>query len=156
MYKKTKVIIGSLGTIVVVGLAIVFFLRHLLIKSFPETRGTISADGISESVKIYRDELGVPHIYGENDEDLMFAVGYVHSQDRLWQMELSRRAGEGRLSEAFGTFTLNFDRMLRTLGFTRLAERLEKNLHPDSRRLLTAYARGVNFFLSSHKGKLPI
>lgn len=154
--KRKKIFIGLGGTVPVVLLAAILFLRYQLTKSFPETTGVVSADGLSAPVQVYRDQLGVPHIFAENDEDLMFGVGYVHAQDRLWQMELSRRAGEGRLSEAFGPRTLDFDKMFRTIGFKRLAQRLERNLHPDSRRLLAAYARGVNSFISTHKGKLPV
>jgi len=105
---------------------------------------------------VYRDQLGVPHIYAENEEDLAFAVGYVHAQDRLWQMELSRRVGEGRLSELFGNFTLNLDRMFRTIGFRRLAQQLAANVHPDTRRILSAYARGVNALTDHKRGKLPV
>jgi penicillin amidase len=154
--KKKEIIIGTAVTLPVIIVAVILFLRYQLIKSFPETTGTVSAEGLSAPVQIYRDRLGVPHIFAKNDEDLMFGVGYVHAQDRLWQMELSRRAGKGRLSEAFGARTLDFDKMFRTVGIRRLAQRLEKNLHPESRRWLSAYARGVNFFIGTHKGRLPI
>ncbi|MGA9364608.1 MAG: penicillin acylase family protein [Bacteroidota bacterium] len=156
MSKKKKIVIGTAVTLPVIIVAVILFLRYQLTKSFPETTGVVSVDGLSAPVQIYRDRLGVPHIFAENDEDLMFGVGYVHAQDRLWQMELSRRAGEGRLSEAFGARTLDFDRMFRTIGFQRLAQRLEKSLHPESHRLLAAYARGVNSFISNQKGKLPV
>jgi penicillin amidase len=154
--KKKKIIIGIAVTLPVILVAVVLFLRYQITKSFPQTTGDISVEGLSTPVQIYRDQLGVPHIFAQNDEDLMSGVGYVHAQDRLWQMELSRRAGEGRLSEAFGDRTLNFDRMFRTIGFKRLAEKLERHLHPESRRLLLAYTRGVNSFISTHKGKLPV
>jgi penicillin amidase len=156
MSKKKKIIIGIAVTLPVIVLAVVLFLRYELTKSFPQTTGVVSVEGLSSPVQIYRDRLGVPHVFAQDDEDLMFGVGYVHAQDRLWQMELSRRAGEGRLSEAFGARTLDFDRMFRTIGFQRLAQRLEKSLHPESHRLLVAYARGVNSFISNHKGKLPV
>ncbi len=156
MSTKAKVILGTLGTALVLFISLILFLRHLIIKSFPETKGTIKTNGISSSVKIYRDEFGVPHIFAENEHDLMFAVGYVHAQDRLWQMELTRRAGQGRLSELFGNLTLSFDKMLRTIGFTRIARRMEQTLHPESRRILQAYVEGVNFFITTYKGKYPI
>jgi penicillin amidase len=154
--KKKKIIIGIAVTLPVILVAVVLFLRYQITKSFPQTTGVISVGGLSTPVQIYRDQLGVPHIFAQNDEDLMFGVGFVHAQDRLWQMELSRRAGEGRLSEAFGDRTLSFDRMFRTIGFKRLAEKLEKHLHPESQRLLLAYTRGVNSFISTQKGKLPV
>jgi penicillin amidase len=154
--KKTKLILGLLGTLLVFLIAVLLFLRYEVRKSFPEYTGSISCTEVRERVRVYRDGLGVPHIFSENDEDLMFAMGYVHAQDRLWQMELSRRAGEGKLSEVFGKLTVDFDRMFRTIGFGRLAERLATNLHPESRRLLGAYSSGVNFFIQTHPGKLPI
>lgn len=156
MSRKTKFVVGILSTLLIVIVAVILFFRHLLTKSFPETKGVIETPGLSSTIRIYRDPLGVPHIFAETEEDLMFAVGYVHAQDRLWQMEMARRAGEGRLSELFGKATLNFDRMFRTIGFKRIVQQMEKNLHPDSHRLLTAYARGVNTLISHQKGKLPI
>ena len=78
--------------------------------------------GIKSKVTIYRDKWHVPHIYAENNEDLFFCQGYVHSQDRFWQMEIYRRIGQGTLAAAFGKDALNTDRLTRTLGFNRLAK----------------------------------
>ena len=99
---------------------------------------------------------GIPHITAGNDHDLFFAEGYVHAQDRLWQMDVARRAGEGRLSEVFGSSTLKFDKLFRTVGMEQIAEKLEQNLHPESRRILQAYTDGVNSFIISHRGKYPV
>lgn len=156
MSKAAKLTIGIGCTLAAILVALVFFLRSLVVKSFPVTNGSIAVNGIHQPVEIYRDEFGVPHILAKDEHDLMFAVGYVHAQDRLWQMELSRRIGEGRLSEIFDTTTLKFDKMFRTLGFSHLAESLQEHLHPESRRLLEDYSAGVNEFISTHKGKFPI
>ena len=102
MGKKGKVIIGLAGVVIVVALAAVLFFRYQIRKSFPRTDGTVSIAGIEQPVRIIRDGYGVPRIEAHNEHDLMFAQGYVHAQDRLWQMEMSRRVGEGRLSELFG------------------------------------------------------
>ena len=98
--------------------AVVAFLRRFL----PEIEGRVELDGIHGPVEIVRDRWGVPHIYAESEEDLFFAQGYVHAQDRMWQMELQRRAGAGRLAEILGEPAVEIDRAFRTLGTNRAAE----------------------------------
>jgi len=107
-------------------------------------------------VDIARDEFGVPRIRANNEHDLMFAMGFVHAQDRLWQMDLGRRAGEGRLSELFGATTVPFDRMFRIVGIRRISEAIEKSLKPDSKNRLQWYADGINDFIRTHKGAYPV
>jgi len=107
-------------------------------------------------VEVYRDAWGVPHIYASSLEDLYFAQGYVHAQDRLWQMEFQRRVGHGRLSEVLGEATLDTDRFLRTIGTGRAAQRDVEALSPDSRKYLEAYARGVTAYIDQHRGQLPL
>ncbi|MFZ2519945.1 MAG: penicillin acylase family protein, partial [Anaerolineae bacterium] len=85
-----------------------------------QTSGTLSLPGLTASVEIIRDRWGVPHIYAANDHDVFFAQGFVHAQDRLWQMELNRRLATGRLSEVLGDLALDTDRATRTFGFERL------------------------------------
>jgi penicillin amidase len=97
----------------------------------------------------------VPHIFAASPEDAYAALGFVHAQDRLWQMEMTRRLGAGRLSEIFGEASLPFDRYARTFGLYRLAEAQVARLKPEERKLLDAYARGVNAYLKSHSGALP-
>ncbi|MFA5833877.1 MAG: penicillin acylase family protein [Bacteroidota bacterium] len=154
--RKIKIIIGIFFSLVVVAIVAFFALRYLVTKSFPQYSGEIAVQGLKNSVKIYRDEYGVPHIFAENEYDLFFAQGYVHAQDRLWQMDLTRRAGEGRLSEILGTQTIKFDKMLKTVGFERIAEQLEQQLNPKSKEILRAYSDGINEFIHTHKGKYPI
>src|SRR5947209_4785066 len=83
-------------------------------KSFPQIDGTIRVPGLKAQVEIVRDQLGVPHISADNADDLFFANGYVHAQDRLWQMDFNRHVGHGTLSEMFGAGTIKQDRFLRT------------------------------------------
>lgn len=154
--KKLKIVIGGFLSLSAIAVVTFFALHYLVTKSFPEYDGTVSSDNIREQVAIYRTEHGVPHIFATNEYDLFFAQGYVHAQDRLWQMDVARRAGEGRLSEIFGTKTLQFDRMLKTIGFKKIAQEQEKQLHPTSREILQAYSDGVNEFIKTHKGKYPI
>ena len=91
-------------------------------RSFPKEKGIISVEGLIAPVEVVRDKYGVPHIYAQTVEDLFFAQGYVHAQDRLWQMEFNRRTGAGRLSEVLGEATLKEDRFLRTIGLYRAAQ----------------------------------
>lgn len=151
-----KVLIGTSVTICVLLIAGMFFLRHLVTKSFPVTRGSISLAGIQSQVDVRRDEYGIPHVLAGNEGDLMFAAGYTHAQDRLWQMDLARRIGEGRLSEVFDTATVKFDKLFRTLGFAPLADTLYQHMHPHTKELLERYADGVNAYIESHKGKYPV
>jgi penicillin amidase len=151
-----KLIIGLIFILVAILVGGALFLRHLVTKSFPVTSGTLIVPGLLESVEVWRDDYGVPHISASNDHDLMFAVGYVHAQDRLWQMDVRRRAGEGRLSEVFGEPTVKIDKLFRTLDFPGLARRIEEQLHEETRSMLEAYAAGINAFIDSHHGKFPI
>jgi penicillin amidase len=107
-------------------------------------------------VEVVRDRWGIPHIYAQNEHDLFFAQGFVHAQDRLWQMEMNRRASSGRLSEIFGERTLGTDRFLRTFGLRRAAEEEWRISSPDTRAALEAYAAGVNAFLAQAGGNLPV
>jgi penicillin amidase len=125
-------------------------------KSLPQTNGTIHLTSLHQAVDVYRDEFGIPHIIAGDEHDLMVATGYVQAQDRLWQMDISRRAGEGRLSEIFDTSTVQFDKLFRTLRFSALADSLAEHLHPETKQILQDYADGVNAFIDSHHGSYPI
>jgi penicillin amidase len=137
---------------VVVAIAGIVFLYR---RSLAQTRGTRRVSGLKSSVEILRDEWGVPHIYAQNQDDLFFAQGYVHAQDRLWQMELNRRLVAGRLSEAFGALALDSDRLIRTLGFRRSAENDLRGVSDESKHALEVYANGVNAYLAQNQNALP-
>jgi penicillin amidase len=122
----------------------------------PQVEGVIEVPGITAQVEVLRDARGVPHLRAQSLTDLFFAQGYVTAQDRLWQMDLSRRLAEGELSEIFGERTLRFDIENRTLGFRQACERAIAELDSASRQMLAAYARGVNAFISTHLDRLPI
>jgi len=124
-------------------------------QSLPQLEGTLSLSGLKAPVEIVRDRHGVPHIYAGSIDDAYFALGFVHAQDRLWQMEMNRRIGSGRLSEALGAATLDADKFLRTLGVRRVAEATLKALSVEARSQLDAYAAGVNAFLAQRSGPLP-
>jgi penicillin G amidase len=122
----------------------------------PQVEGKISLRGLGGRVEVLRDRWGVPHIYARDEDDLAFAQGYVHAQDRLWQMELNRRVGRGRLSELFGELAVPTDTLLRTIGIPRAAQASFEDADAESRRALECYARGVNAFIDGHKWRLPI
>jgi penicillin amidase len=123
--------------------------------SQPQINGTLKLNGLRAAVDIVRDAEGIPHIYAQSAEDAHFALGFVHAQDRLWQMELNRRIPAGRMAEILGPDALDTDRFLRTLGVRRNAEAILARLAPESRTALDAYARGVNSYLAHRSGPLP-
>jgi penicillin amidase len=116
--------------------------------------GELAIAGLSAPVEVLRDGEGVPHIFGQSNEDLSCALGFVHAQERLWQMELQRRAGQGRLSEIFGERTFRTDVFLRTLDLYGHAQRALAALDARARRQIEAYTRGVNAFLQRPTGTL--
>ncbi len=123
-------------------------------QSLPVVGGTVSVQGVSAPVDIIRDADGVPHILSAGKADALFGLGYVHAQDRLWQMEFQRRIGHGRLSEIFGAAALPQDRFLRTVGFGRAARSAWEHLPAEARRDIEAYVAGVNAFIAGHHGRL--
>jgi penicillin amidase len=125
-------------------------------RPLPQIDGSTSLPGLQQEVTVERDRWGVPHIRAESVEDLAEAQGYVMAQDRLWQMDLLRRVARGQLSEILGPRTLLIDKEFRTNGFARAAERDATLLDPESRKVMEAYARGVNQFIDQHKKNLPL
>ncbi|MBI4545778.1 MAG: penicillin acylase family protein [Gemmatimonadetes bacterium] len=120
-----------------------------------DREGQVRLARLRGPVEVWRDSLGVPHVWASSLEDLLFAQGYTHAQDRLWQMELLRRVAEGRLAELFGERALDSDRFLRTLGLWRAAGVNERRLTAEERRRVEAYAAGVNAWISGRRGALP-
>lgn len=118
--------------------------RRLLRGTLPKLEGVVELPGLERPVEVLRDRFGVPQIFAENERDMFFAQGYVHAQDRFFQMELGRRAGHGRLSELLGESTLEFDRLSRTVGFHRIAASSVENRSPETFRVLESYSAGVN------------
>ncbi|HET9590418.1 MAG TPA: penicillin acylase family protein, partial [Anaerolineales bacterium] len=124
-------------------------------KSFPQIEGEIQLEGLDGPVDIYRDSMGIPHIYATTQHDLFFAQGYVHAQDRFWQMDTWRHIGSGRLSEMFGSGQVETDTFLRTLGWRLIAEQEYAELDPVSRSILDSYTEGVNAYLRD-RGKTAL
>ena len=129
---------------------------RLATRSLPKTQGEIVLGKLQERVRVYRDAYHVPHIVAKNEHDLFFAQGFVTAQDRLWQMDLWRRAAEGRLSEIFGRSTLKMDSLMLTVGIKRTAQRIVPVLSAESRAIYQAYADGVNSYLEKNANRLPL
>ena len=131
----------------VVGLAVVVL--SFAQAATPQTTGRITVDGMSAEVTVARDASGVPHLTGSTLEDLARAQGFVHAQDRFFDMDLRRHIASGRLSELVGKSGLPADRVVRTLGWHQVAEQSVPLLAPETRRVLQAYSEGVNAYLES-------
>lgn len=152
-----------LGRVVkLINLSIAVLLLLLLIAAYwfayrplPETSGRITAP-ISIEATVRRDSLGVPHISAASWEDAIFLQGFVTAQDRLWQMDALRRLAAGELSEIVGPSALQLDREARRLRMRRMARDHYTRLPAPDRAVLAAYARGVNYFIETHRGRLPL
>src|SRR5262249_15422782 len=114
-----------------------------------------TVQGLKAPVRIARDAIGVPTIVATNDDDAAFALGYVHAEDRLFQMDAQRRYASRRLAEWFGARVLDTDKMMRPLGLARAAERQLPELPDELQGVLRSYAAGVNAFIADRRWALP-
>lgn len=147
---------GILLIIITIVITLIILFNQLSNKSFYPENGNIKVQGINENVNIYRDDFGVAHIEANSENDLYFALGYTHSQDRLWQMDLYRRIAEGKISEILGKDALEYDKLFRTIGINKIAYQFYNNLSPNSKSILKSYTDGINYFISTHIKKLPL
>jgi penicillin amidase len=133
--------------------------EELAASRLPQIEGTIDLPSLQGDVEVIRDPWGVPHIYASNQDDLFFAQGFVQAQDRLWQMDMYRRAGEGRLAEILGPSALEHDRAARLFKYRGPWSEAEfGSYHPQGRRILEAFAAGVNAYIdhATAAGELPV
>lgn len=154
--RKRKVLrVIALVLLVLVSAAVIFgvwFVR----RPWPETSGVLNVAGLQAPAEIVRDHWDMPHIYAQNAHDLFFAQGYVQGQDRLWQMEFTRQTANGTLSSFLGSPTLGIDRTVRTIGLRRIAERDWNSITGEEREAMQAFSDGVNAYIESHRGQLPL
>jgi penicillin amidase len=141
--------------LVVVGLGIAS-IAWFTGRALPQTSGTLQIEGLEQPVTVVRDVAGIAHIRADTVHDLFMAQGFVHAQERMWQMEVWRHIGAGRLSELFGESQLDTDRFIRTLGWPQAAERDLAAVTPETRRILDAYAEGVNAWLDKERDSLGL
>jgi penicillin amidase len=141
-------------TVIILGGATWFY--GMAKRALPKLDGKLYVQGLSGEVRVIRDARGVPHIIASNTRDLFFAQGYVTAQDRLWQMDFSRRLVSGTLSEVMGPALLNHDKEQRIVGLRQIGERSWQALSARDRSHFEAYAAGVNAYLEARHGNLPI
>jgi penicillin amidase len=148
-------LIVAAAVLVVVCAALLVARHRTFGVSLPRVRGRLGFTGLLVEVTVGRDRWGVPHVNATSMEDAAFAMGVVHAQDRLWQMEVTRRVATGRISELIGADGVNIDRFIRRVGLQRVAREEELRLGPEARRMLKAYSAGVNGIAQSGRA-LPI
>ncbi len=147
-----RIVLAAVAVVLLLVIAGFLILRT----SLPQSSGRLELAGLRAAVTVTRDADGVPHIRAGSIEDAYRALGFVHAQDRLWQIEFQRLVASGRLSEAVGEAGLGTDRFLRTLGVRQAAESAWNNLEDaELRRWISAYVAGVNSYLNTHSGVLP-
>ncbi|WP_158978095.1 penicillin acylase family protein [Cellulophaga sp. L1A9] len=147
MKKLKNLILVTITLLLIVVIGIVIFILSLK----PNYNGEQELKNLKTAVNVYYDSYGIPHIYGQSEEDAFRTLGYVHAQDRLWQMELLRRIAPGRLSEVFGKDMITTDKFLISLGIDEASEETVANLdtNDESIRLTMAYLEGVNAFIAN-------
>ena len=156
MSKFGKILWGTLIVSLLMLLSIAFFSNLLIHNSLPKYSGSYRFNEVKSNIRIYRDDYGVPHLIATNDEDLFFGAGFVHAQDRLWQLWLLRQMANGRLSEIFGEKTHSLDYFIRTIGIQSLTPDIVANLSPESITMLTRYVNGINACIDVRSRALPI
>ena len=149
-----SVLLAFLVLLLVAGGFLVYVYRWLLTRPVPDIQGKAELSCLDGKVVVKRDRHGIPHIQAENEADLFRAQGYVHAQDRMWQMEQTRRIVRGTLSELFGEAALPADKYIRTLGIWRSAERETALLWDEEVKILDWYCQGINEYIRQRKGKL--
>ncbi|MCF6133336.1 penicillin acylase family protein [Flavobacterium wongokense] len=152
MKRLKKFLLLLLILVIVIFIAVVGYLQH----TKPQYEGETNLANISKQTTVYFDEYGVPHIYAKTQKDAMTTLGYVHAQDRLWQMELMRRIAPGRLSEMFGTPVLKTDKFFAGIGIDENSKQAVANLDKDSQTyiLANAYLDGINQYIE--QGTTPV
>ena len=125
-------------------------------RALPQTSGTLTVPGLERPVTVVRDVAGIAHIRAETVHDLFMAQGFVHAQERMWQMEVWRHISAGRLAEMFGESQLDTDRFIRTLGWRQATERDLAAMAPEARAVLDAYAQGINAWLDQERDSLGL
>jgi penicillin G amidase len=152
MKRLKKIFLILLTLLFIIVIALFVYLQT----TKPKYEGEENLANISNPTTVYFDEYGVPHIYADNQKDAMATLGYVHAQDRLWQMELMRRIAPGRLSEIFGTPVLKTDKFFAGIGIDENSERAVANLDKNSQTyiLANAYLDGINQYIEN--GTTPV
>jgi len=143
--------------LIVIVLAIaggMIFLNSVKTRALPDYNATVDLEKLTNPVTVFRDSMGIPHIYAENEEDLYRTVGYVMAQDRMWQMDLMRRITTGRLSEVLDPGLVEADQLFRALDFPKKSRMVIAQTDPAIMRCMEAFTDGVNQYISQNQKKL--
>lgn len=151
-----RFIIGLIFTALLLIGGLLLFGKHVQSRSLAKYEGEVKIEGLKNPIEIYRDSFAIAHISAANDDDAYYGLGYVHAQERMFQMDFTRRIGRGMLSEVLGEKSLIIDKWARTIGFRRIAQYMWDKASAETKKYLTAYSNGVNAFISSHKGKFGL
>ena len=151
-----KILLGLFLFVLLIGLTAGGVGVYTVRSQFPQISGSIKLAGLQGNVEVIRDKFGVPHIYANTPDDLFRAQGFVHAQDRYFQMEFWRRIGQGRLAELFGASALKQDKFIRTVGWHRAAAKEAASMDADTRTVLESYSAGVNAYALNNTGKLGL
>ena len=149
-------ILAPIVVVLILLVVVVALLGSITAQGLPQVLGSLHVAGLHGSVSVMRDRAGIAQIYADDAHDLFMAQGYVHAQERLWQMEVWRHISSGRLSELFGESTIDTDRFIRTLNWRGSAERDFAAASEDVKAAMQAYADGVTAFIDAHAGKLGL
>ncbi|HTZ84580.1 MAG TPA: penicillin acylase family protein [Candidatus Acidoferrales bacterium] len=151
-----RIVLGLSGVVLLLAATALAYLYHVAYSALPQLDGWLRVSGLGAPVTVTRDGHGVPAIEAASLDDLFFAQGFVTAQDRLWQMDVMRRAASGELSEIVGEDTLKFDREQRILGLRAAAKKSLAMAGERDRKFFEDYSRGVNAYIEAHRGRLPI
>ncbi|PWA11946.1 penicillin acylase family protein [Pueribacillus theae] len=153
-----KILFYGLAILIILCLGAFFFINNFINKSLPQIEGTIELPLLEDEVTVVTDGSGVPHIKAKNDHDLFVAQGYMQAQNRMFQMELSRRQASGTLSEVVGDATVEQDKYFRALGLRRAAEKSYDSYSDDAKQVLEWFAEGINAYIdeATNNNSLPV
>jgi len=152
VFKRVLTVILVLIVLLLAGGMI--YLNHLKNRAVPDYNADVDLENLSDPVTVFRDSMGIPHIYATNEQDLYRTVGYVMAQDRLWQMDLMRRITTGRLSEVLDPDLVEADQLFRALNFSKKSELVLSQTDPEIIRCIKAFSDGINQFIDQHQKKL--
>jgi len=154
MQFKFKIFSWLLSILLVV-IIILFFIFKIAFLSLPESEIEFESNAFKDEVSVYKNQYSIPHIISKNEADAYFMLGFMHAQDRLWQMETLRRKANGTLSEVLGKDYVELDVFNRLIGFSRISKQVYSGLDEQSKNILEYYTNGINFFIEENKKRLP-
>ena len=153
--KKNRTFSAIIGVLIVLIIIVLVVRYRIANKSIPDYNQDLQLSRLEHPVRVYRDSFAVPHIYAESEKDLYTAVGYIMAQERLWQMDLLRRATTGNLSEIFGKDFIETDMLMRSLNITKKSHEVIDHTPQKIHTALKAFSNGVNQYIENNRNQLP-